>query len=507
MEVGTALAHLALGLQVALSWQNLAAALAGATLGTLIGVLPGLGPVATMAMLLPSVYAMDATAALIMLAGIFYGAQYGGSTTSILLNVPGEASSVMTAVDGHAMARQGRAGVALAVAALGSFVAGTVGTAVVALLAAPLSAVALTFGPRENFALLLFGLVSSVALVRGSLLKGLGVMLLGMLLGQVNTDRISGVARYSMGWVELTDGIGVVVVAMGVFGIAEVVLSLGQADSTRPASVHPAGAVWPTRQDWAQAWPAVLRGTMVGTLLGLKPGSGPVMASFMAYALEKKCAGVRGEPALGQGNLRGVAAPEAANNAAAQVSFIPMLTLGIPTGPVMAMLVAALMIKGIAPGPQVMTGNPGLFWGLIASMWVGNVMLLVLNLPLVGLWASLLRVPYRLLYPAILAFSCIGLYSVNNMGFEVVLGALFGLLGVVLRRLGNDMAPLVLGFVLGVPIEENLRRSLLLSHGDWGTLWSRPLPAILLGATLALVVGVAWSRARGARAGPQAQRH
>ena len=507
MEVGTALAHLALGLQVALSWQNLAVALAGATLGTLIGVLPGLGPVATMAMLLPSVYGMDATAALIMLAGIFYGAQYGGSTTSILLNVPGEASSVMTAVDGHAMARQGRAGVALAVAALGSFFAGTVGTAVVALLAAPLSVVALTFGPRENFALLLFGLVSSVVLVRGSLLKGLGIMLLGMLLGQVNTDRISGVARYSMGWVELTDGIGVVVVAMGVFGIAEVVLSLGPANSEGPASVHPARAVWPTRQDWAQALPAVLRGTMVGTLLGLKPGSGPVMASFMAYALEKKCADGRREPALGQGNLRGVAAPEAANNAAAQVSFVPMLTLGIPTGPVMAMLVAALMIKGIAPGPQVMTGNPELFWGLIASMWVGNLMLLVLNLPLVGLWASLLRVPYRLLYPAILAFSCIGLYSVNHMGFEVVLGALFGLLGVVLRRLGNDMAPLVLGFVLGVPIEENLRRSLLLSHGDWGTLWSRPLPAILLGATLALVGGVAWSRARGAKAGPQAECH
>jgi putative tricarboxylic transport membrane protein len=496
MEPGAALQQLMQGLQVALAWHNLAAALAGATLGTLIGVLPGLGPVATMAMLLPTVYAMDVTSALIMLAGIFYGAQYGGSTTSILLNVPGEASSVMTAVDGHAMARRGRAGVALAVAALGSFFAGTVGTAVVALLAAPLAAVALAFGPRENFALLVFGLVSSVVLVRGSLLKGLGVMLLGMLLGQINTDRISGVARYSMGWVELTDGIGVVVVAMGVFGIAEVVLSLDRSSTLGAVAVRQVQAVWPTRQDWAQAWPAVLRGTMVGTLLGLKPGSGPVMASFMAYALEKKCSGGPGEPAFGQGNLRGVAAPEAANNAAAQVSFIPMLTLGIPPGPVMAMMVAAMMIKGIAPGPQVMTANPNLFWGLIASMWVGNLMLLVLNLPLVGLWAGLLRVPYRLLYPAILAFSCIGLYSLNHMGFEVVLGALFGLLGVVLRRLGNDMAPLVLGFVLGAPIEDNLRRSLLLAHGDWSTLWSRPLAAALLGATVVLVLGVAWSRAR-----------
>jgi TctA family transporter len=500
MDTAAALQHLAMGLQVALAWPNLAAALAGATLGTLIGVLPGLGPVATMAMLLPSVYAMDVTPALIMLAGIFYGAQYGGSTTSILLNVPGEASSVMTAVDGHAMARQGRAGVALAVAAVGSFFAGTVGTAVVALLAVPLSAVALGFGPRENFALLVFGLVSSVVLVRGPLLKGLGVMLLGMLLAQVNTDRISGVARYSLGLLELTDGIGVVVVAMGVFGLAEVVLSLGDSDARRAAGPGAVQAVWPSRQDWAQAWPAVLRGTMVGTLLGLKPGSGPVLASFMACALEKKCAAAPGEPAFGQGNLRGVAAPEAANNAAAQVSFVPMLTLGIPPGPVMAMMVAAMTIKGIAPGPQVMTANPELFWGLIASMWVGNLMLLVLNLPLVGVWAGLLRVPYRLLYPAILAFSSIGLYSLNNMGFEVVLGALFGLLGVVLRRLGNDLAPLVLGFVLGTPIEENLRRSLLLAHGDWSTLWSRPLPAALLGATAVLVLVVAWSGLRRAGA-------
>ena len=496
MEYGAIFQHLAHGLAVALTWQNLTSALVGATLGTLIGVLPGLGPVATMAMLLPTVYAMDATSALIMLAGIYYGAQYGGSTTSILINVPGEASAVMTAMDGHAMARQGRAGTALAVAALGSFFAGTVGTAVVALLAVPLSSVALSFGPRENFALLVLGLVSSVVLVRGSLLKGLAVMLLGMLLGQVNTDRISGEARYSLGLVELTDGIGVVVVAMGVFGIAEVVLSANAPATAGGAALAPVRAVWPTRADWAAAWPAVLRGTLVGALLGLKPGSGPVMATYMAYALEKKCRGPAGEPAFGDGNVRGVAAPEAANNAAAQVSFIPMLTLGIPPGPVMAMLVAAMTIKGIAPGPQVMTGQPGLFWGLIASMWVGNLMLLVLNLPLVGLWVRLLHIPYRLLYPAILAFCSIGLYTLNNMGFEVVLGALFGLLGVVLRRLGNDLAPLVLGFVLGPAIENNLRLSLLLGHGEWSTLWSRPLPASLLAATVALLLWMGWARSR-----------
>jgi TctA family transporter len=501
MDTGATLTPLLLGLQVALSWPNLAAALAGATLGTLIGVLPGLGPVATMAMLLPTVYAMDATAALIMLAGIFYGAQYGGSTSSILINVPGEASSVMTTLDGHALARQGRAGRALAVAAIGSFVAGTVGTAVVALLATPLSVIALGFGPRENLAVLVFGLVSTVILVRGSVSKGLAVMLVGMLLGQINTDRISGVPRYSFGLVELTDGIGVVVVAMGVFGISEVILSLRQRmQRSDAAAVH---GLWPTRDEWASAGPAVLRGTLVGSLLGLKPGSGPLIASFMAYALEKKVRLKPGEPALGDGNLRGVAAPEAANNAAAQVSFIPMLTLGLPPGPVMAMMVAAMTIKGIAPGPQVMTRNPDLFWGLIASMWVGNLMLLVLNLPLVGLWVRLLRVPYRLLYPAILAFCCIGLYSLGNMAFEVVLGAVFGLVGVVLRQLGCDLAPLILGFVLGPSIEENLRRSLLLSHGDWSTLWSRPLPATLLGATLVLLVAVVVAR-RPRRAQPDA---
>ncbi len=495
MDSTFTLQYLAQGLQVALTWHNLAAAFTGALLGTLIGVLPGLGPVATMAMLLPTVYAMEAVPALIMLAGIFYGAQYGGSTTAILINVPGEASAVMTAQDGHALARRGRAGTALAVAALGSFFAGTVGTLVVALLAAPLAGVALGFGPRENVALLVFGLVSSVILVRGSLLKGLAVMVMGVLLGQINTDRISGVPRFSFGFVELTDGIGVVVVAMGVFGIAEIVLSLAERSPETKAA--PVQGLWPTREDWAAAWPAVLRGTMVGLLLGLKPGSGPMLASFMAHALERRCAPRPGEPALGEGNLRGVAAPESANNAAAQVSFIPMLTLGLPPGPVMAMMVAAMTLKGIAPGPQVMTHNPDLFWGLIASMWVGNLMLLALNLPLVGLWVRLLRVPYRLLAPAILAFCCIGLYTLNNMAFEVLLGGLFGALGVVLRRLGNDLAPLILGFVLGPAIEDNLRRSLLLAHGDWATLWSRPLPAALLLATVLLVLGVGWSRRRG----------
>ncbi len=493
------IAHLAHGFTVALALHNLGYALLGATLGTLIGVLPGLGPVTTMAMLLPTVHAIDAGSALIMMAGIYYGAQYGGSTTSILINLPGEASAVMTTLDGHALARQGRAGAALAVAALSSFFAGTVGTALIALLAAPLTAVVMAFGPREQFALLVFGLVSSVVLMPGSLRKALAVTVLGVLLGLVNTDRISGVPRFDFGLVQLTDGLSVVALAMGVFGFAEVIRVLSEREAGPGGPPPRVRGLWPSRSDWTRAWPAALRGTAVGALLGLKPGSGPTLSAFLAYTLERRCRTAPDESPLGSGNLRGVAAPEAANNAAAQVSFIPMLTLGIPTGPVMAMMVAAMTIKGIAPGPQVIDRNPDLFWGLIASMWVGNLMLLVLNLPLVGIWVRLLRVPYRLLYPAILLFCCVGLYSLSNDPFELHAAIGFALLGLVLRALGCPAVPLVLGFLLGPSIEEQLRRSMMLSDGDWGTFAQRPLSAVLLCATALLVIGLAWRRAGQAR--------
>lgn len=480
--------HLALGLGVAFTAQNLGYALGGVLLGTLVGVLPGLGPVAAMAMLLPSVHALDATPALIMLAGIYYGAQYGGSTTAILLNVPGEASSVVTALDGYPMARQGRAGPALAVAALGSFFAGCVGTLVIAGLAMPLSALAFEFGAAESFALLVLGLVGAVVLASGSLLKALAMTVLGLLLGQVNTDLLSGVPRFSFDIPELSDGIGFVAIAMGVFGFGEVIAHLGRTAAQRAAFAPPRGRVWPSRQEGRDAAPAVLRGTALGSLLGLLPGGGALLASFASYALEKKLRRRAHEPLFGQGNIRGVAGPESANNAAAQTSFIPLLTLGVAPNAVMAVMLGAMIIKGVQPGPLVMSSNPSLFWGLIASMGVGNLMLLALNLPLVGLWVRLLSVPYRLLFPAILTIGGIGLYTLGNNAFDVYLGALFGVVGYLLHQLGCQPAPLLLGFILGPGLEEHLRRALLLSGGDWSTFIAHPLSATLLGAAALLLL-------------------
>ncbi|MDO9285339.1 MAG: tripartite tricarboxylate transporter permease, partial [Aquabacterium sp.] len=389
--------NLALGLGVAFTLTNLLYAFGGAVLGTLIGVLPGLGPVATIAMLLPSIYALDATPALIMLAGIYYGAQYGGSTTAILINVPGESSSVVTAIDGYAMARKGRAGAALAAAGLGSFFAGCVGTIIIAAFAPPLTEVAFKFGPAEYFSLMVLGLIGAVVLASGSLIKAIAMILLGLLLGQINTDVISGVPRFSMDIPELTDGIGFVAIAMGVFGFGEIIANLGRPAEHREVFTKHVSGLWPTRQDFKDAAPAVLRGTALGSILGILPGGGALLSSFAAYTLEKKMRGRKGEVPFGQGNIRGVAGPEAANNAGAQTSFIPMLTLGIPPNAVMALMVGAMTIKGIQPGPQVMTSNPDLFWGLIASMWVGNAMLVILNLPLIGIWIKLLTVPYRFL--------------------------------------------------------------------------------------------------------------
>jgi TctA family transporter len=479
--------NLALGFSVAFTLQNLLYAFGGALLGTLIGVLPGLGPVATIAMLLPSIYALEPTPALIMLAGIYYGSQYGGSTTAILINVPGESASVVTAIDGYQMARQGRAGAALAAAGLGSFFAGCVGTVIIAAFAPPLTELAFKFGPAEYFSLMVLGLIGAVVLASGSLIKAICMILLGLLLGQINTDVISGVPRFSFDVPELTDGIGFVAIAMGVFGFGEIIANLGQPAENREVFTKDVKGLWPTKKDFQQAWPAVLRGTALGSILGVLPGGGALLSSFAAYTVEKKLAGKDGK--FGQGDIRGVAGPESANNAGAQTSFIPMLTLGIPPNAVMALMVGAMTIKGIQPGPQVMTSNPELFWGLIASMWVGNAMLIVLNLPLIGIWIKLLTVPYRILFPAILTFCCIGLYTLNNNNFDVYMAVGFGVVGYIFYKLSCEPAPLLLGFILGPMMEENLRRALLLSRGDWSTFMTRPLSAgLLIAAALMIVI-------------------
>ncbi len=477
--------HLALGFGVAMTPVNLLYAFIGSMVGTLIGVLPGIGPVATIAMLLPTTYALQPVSALIMLAGIYYGAQYGGSTTSILLNMPGETSSAVTCLDGHQMALKGQAGAALATAALGSFFAGCVATVFIATVAIPLSELALKFGPAEYFSLMVLGLIGAVVLAHGSLLKAIAMIVLGLLLGIVGTDVNSGTARFAFGVPELIDGLGVVSVAMGLFGFAEIITNL-ESTEKREVVTSKVGGLWISMAQFKKAWPAVLRGTGIGSILGLLPGGGAMLASFASYALEKKVSKNPGE--FGKGAIQGVAGPESANNAGAQTSFIPLLTLGIPENAVMALMVGAMTIHNIQPGPQVMTSNPGLFWGLIASMWIGNLMLVVLNLPLIGMWVKLLKVPYRVLYPAILLFCAIGVYSINNTSFDVAQTAVFGGLGVLFFKLGCEPAPLLLGFVLGPMMEENLRRAMLLSRGDPTTFLTRPLSAAMLAAAALLLI-------------------
>ena len=463
-------------------------ALIGALVGTLIGVLPGIGPVATIAMLLPITYALQPVSALIMLAGIYYGAQYGGSTTSILLNMPGETSSAVTCLDGYQLARKGQAGAALAIAALGSFFAGCVSTVFIATIATPLSDFALKFGPAEYCSLMTLGLIGSVVLAHGSLLHAITMVILGLVLGLVGTDVNSGLARYSFGVPELTDGLGVASVAMGLFGFAEIVVNL-QSVEKRELLTSKVKGLWLNMEQFRKSWPAVLRGTGVGSMLGLLPGGGAMLASFASYAVEKKVS--RHPEEFGRGAIQGVAGPESANNAGAQTSFIPLLTLGIPENAVMALMVGAMTIHNIQPGPQVMTSNPALFWGLIASMWIGNAMLIILNLPLIGIWVQLLKVPYRILYPAILVFCSIGIYTISNASFDVGQTAFFGLLGFVFVSLGCEPAPLILGFVLGPMMEENLRRALLLSRGDFTVFVTRPISLGLLLAALALLFLIA----------------
>ncbi len=488
--------NLLLGLSVAVTPINLAWCLSGVFLGTAIGVLPGLGPAATIAMLLPATFGLAPVSALIMLAGIFYGAQYGGSTTAILINLPGETSSVVTALDGYQMARQGKAGRALATAAIASFFAGTVCTLLIALFAPPLAEVALKFGPAEYFSLMVLGLVASIVLANGSILHALGMIVLGLLLGLVGTDVNSGAMRYTFALPELADGIGFVIVAMGMFGIGEIIANL-ETEGTRDVMVKKVSGLMPSREDWRRMVAPTLRGTVLGSMLGILPGGGASLAAFSAYALEKKASRFAHE--LGKGAIEGVAAPEAANNAGAQMSFIPMLTLGIPSNPVMALMIGAMIIQGIQPGPSVMNEQPELFWGLIVSMWVGNLMLLILNLPLIGLWVRMIMVPYHLLYPMILVFCAIGVFSLSNAAFDVYMMVIFGTLGYVFKKLDCEPAPMLLGFILGPMMEEYLRRALLIAKGDATVLITRPISAtmlVLAGFLLILVLLPSFSKTR-----------
>ena len=489
MDLGL-ISNLMLGFETALSLQNILYCTIGVTIGTLIGVLPGMGPVATVAMLLPATYALPPTSALIMLAGIYYGASYGGSTTAILVNIPGEASAVVTCLDGHMMAKRGRAGSALGIAALGSFFAGCVATLLIAAFAPPLTELAFQFGPAEYFSLMVLGLVSATVLATGSLLKAICMVLLGLLLGLIGTDVNSGAFRFTFGLDELQDGIDFVPLSMGLFGFAEIMRNL-EGDMSRSLVPNKVKNILPSWQEIKVSVGPIVRGTALGSILGVLPGGGALLSSFASYTAEKKLAGDKADPPFGYGNIRGVAGPESANNAGAQTSFVPMLTLGIPSNAVMALMIGAMMIHDIVPGPQVMQSDPGLFWGLIISMWIGNLILVVLNLPMIGVWVQLLRVPYRWLFPAILVFCCIGVYSINNNVWDVWIAIFFGFAGYVFGKLGCETAPLVLGFILGPMMEENLRRAMLLSRGDPSVFVSSPISCGLLIAAVLMVFLVA----------------
>jgi putative tricarboxylic transport membrane protein len=477
------LANLELGFATALSPVNLLYCFVGVLLGTLVGVLPGVGPTATIAMLLPITFNFEPVTALIMLAGIYYGAQYGGSTTAILINLPGESSSAVTAIDGYQMARQGRAGPALATAALGSFFAGTVATFVLVLFAPPLARVALQFGPPEYFSLIVLGLIASIALAHGSVVKALAMIVLGLLLGMVGQDIYTGTPRFTFGQRELYSGINFVSVAVGIFGVAEIFRNLEE-ESTRSVLVKKVSNLWLSRDEFRRIVGPVVRGTALGSILGILPGGGHVLS---AYSIEKRTS--RQPETFGKGAIEGVAGPESANNAAAQTSFIPLLTLGLPAHPVMALMIGAFIIQGITPGPNVITDEPELFWGIIVSMWVGNLFLVLLNLPLIGLWVRMLTIPYNVLFPAVIAFACIGTYSLNLNAYHIYAIAFFGVIGYALVKLGCEPAPLLLGFVLGPLLEEHLRRAMIISRGDPTVFVTRPISAgLLLVAVLFLVL-------------------
>jgi putative tricarboxylic transport membrane protein len=481
--------NLILGFSVALSLQNLMYCFLGVFVGTAIGVLPGIGPLVTIAMLLPITFNLAPIPALIMLAGIYYGAQYGGSTTAILVNLPGETASVITCLDGYQMARQGRAGPALAIAAIGSFIAGCVGTLLIALAGPPLAEAALKFGAPEYFSLMLMALIAAACLAHGDMVKSLAMVFMGLLFGIIGTDVNSGMARFSFGLPELTDGIGFTIVAVGLFAVSEIVKNLESGgEEKHEVFTKDIKHIYPTKADMkASFWP-IVRGTGIGSFFGALPGTGPSIAAFSEYMVEKKVA--KDPSRFGKGAIEGVAGPEAANNAAAQTAFIPTLTLGIPGSATMALMLGALTIQGIAPGPQVMTQKPDLFWGLIASMWIGNAMLVVLNLPLVGLWVKLLQIPYRWLFPSIIMFCAVGNYSINNSPMDLYLVAIAGILGYVLVKLECEPAPLILGYVLGPLMEENLRRALLISRGDPTVFFTRPISLAFMIASILILVAM-----------------
>ena len=478
-----ALDHLMLGFSTALAPGHLLGCLIGVLVGTVIGVLPGLGPVTTIALLLPLTFSLTPTGAVIMLAGIYYGAQYGGAITAILVNVPGEASSTVTCLDGYAMARQGRAGLALAVSAIGSFIGGTVGTLVLATLSVPLTSLAARFQAADYAALMACGLTAAIVLSSGPMRKALLMVAAGGLLGAVGTDP-AGQPRLTFGRPELLDGIGFMPLAIGLFALSEIMTML-VTPAERVTTTNAVDGLWPRPGEARRAGASSLRGTLVGSLLGILPGAGPLMASFASYALEKRAAP---RAPFGRGAIEGVAGPESANNAAAQTSFVPLLTLGLPSNAVMAMLLGALVVHGIQPGPGVIEKEPALFWGLVASMWIGNLMLLVISLPLVGIWRGLLRIPYRLLYPATIVLCCVGIYTLNHSTFELLLCAGFGGLGYILRAHGFEPTPLLLGFVLSQPLEEHFRRAMLFSGNDLTTFLTHPVSAVLVALTAVLLV-------------------
>jgi putative tricarboxylic transport membrane protein len=481
--------NLLLGFSTALQHKNLLYCLIGVFIGTAIGVLPGIGPIPTVALLLPFTFGLEPASSIILLAGIFYGAQYGGSTTAILVNVPGETSSVVTCLDGHQMARQGRAGTALAIAAISSFFAGTVATIVIVLLSVPLSVLALKFTAVEYFSLLVLGLFAAVILAHGSLMRALAMVLLGLLLGVIGIDVSSGAARMTFGIPELSDGLDFVPVAMGLFGLGEIIANLERPAEERASVTQRVSGLIPSWADLKTAFPAMVRGTAIGSFLGVLPGGGAALPPFTAYAVEKKLA--RDPSRFGKGAIEGVASPEAANNAGAQTSFIPLLTLGIPANALMALMIGALMIQGIQPGPQIMHDQPALVWGVIASMWTGNLMLLVINLPLIGLWVAMLKIPYRLLFPAIALFCCIGTYGIANSTFNIWLMMGCAAVGYFFIKVGVEPAPLLLGLVLGPQLEENFRRAMLLSGGDFTVFVQRPISAVLLGIVALLLLALA----------------
>jgi putative tricarboxylic transport membrane protein len=479
--------NLLVGFSVSLTLLNIGYCLVGVLVGTLVGVLPGLGPTATIALLMPLTFKQDSISAIIMLAGIYYGAQYGGSTTSILVNIPGEASSVVTALDGYQMARQGKAGPALGIAAFGSFIAGTLATFGLGLLAPPMAGLALKFGPPEYFSLVCLGLVAATFLTQGSMVKSLIMIVFGLLLGTVGRDLITGFPRFTFGIYDLEDGIGFIPIIMGVFGVAEILSNLETSlQGRKDIYGKRITGLLPSLKDWASSIGAILRGSVVGFFLGTLPGGGAVLGSFASYAMEKKLS--RTPQDFGKGAIQGVAGPEAANNAASQGAFIPLLTLGIPANAVMALLVGALMIHGVQPGPQMISKTPDLFWGVITSMYLGNILLLILNLPLIGVWIQLLKVPYRILFPLILLFCLIGVYSLNNSIFEIYLMGGFGILGYILKKLDFEPAPLILAVVLGPMMEDTLKHTLLISGGDLTVFFSRPISAAFLSVVALLVV-------------------